>query len=309
MSKKALRLKRLLKLRNKAGFTLVEVIIACALLGVLVIGIMAFITPVLKMVRSKESNARALMLSEAIDNYIATTTQYAYYVQTISNAAKSDTTGVTPSVMSLKYTGTEFPKKANKGLSTLKTCYDNMTNKDKYEVRCIGMRWLEDPLSGEKKLMLTNEFVDQNSMALDASKSVPVFETCFYDGLYPIVKFENYNNQYQINGADQVEADKVDIAPGLKITVDVYTDMDCYRVTENVRKSATLSYVGTTYTEFNVIKNYLLNKGDFEVIPNIEANTYDGASAKDLAVQYKEDGNSYYYPESFIYYIARKPKT
>lgn len=302
------KLKRLLRLRNSAGFTLVEVVIACALLGILIIGVMGFITPVLSSVREKEQNARAVLLSKAIDEYIANTIQYAYFVTTFSGAASGDTTGASPAVAALKYTDTEFEKKQNKGLSTLKTCFDNMTN-DTYEIRCIGVRWRADSASGSRKLMLTNETVNQSTLALDPAKSRLVFEECFYDGLYPVITFDNYSNQYQINGVNRVEDSKVDIAAGLMITADVYTNPDCYNIKSDTRDKAMVSYTGVTYTSFNNIKSNLINKGDYEIIPNIEVKSYDDAKSADGAIVYSEGGESYYYPESFVYYIARKTKT
>ncbi len=302
------KLRRLLRLRNNAGFTLVEVVIACALLGILIVGMLGFITPVLNSVREKEQNARAVLLSKAVDEYIANTIQYAYFVTTFSGAASGDTAGSSPAVAALKYTGTEFIKKQNKGLSTLKTCFDNMT-KDTYEIRCIGVRWREDSANGSRKLMLTNETVDQSTLALDPSKSRLVFEECFYDGLYPVISFDNYSNQYQINGTDRVEADKVDIAPGLMITAEVYTDPDCYNVKDTTREAAMISYTGISYVAFNNIKSYLINKGDYEVIPNIEVHNYGDAKSADGAIVYSEGGENYYHPESFIYYIVRKTKT
>lgn len=306
------KLKRLLRLRNKSGFTLVEVIIACALLGILVIGVMGFVTPVLNSVREKEKNARAYLLSEAINTYIAQTTQYAYYVVSITGAASGDTTGATPAAVSASYSGTEFSKKSGKGLSTLKTTLNNMTD-DAYEVRCIGIRWREDRINGTKKLMLTNETVDQTKLTLDPNKSRLVFEECFYNGLYPTIRFENYDNQYQIKEGDtmvdRVEAKDVDIAPGLGIIVDVYTTLDCYSTDSATRNKALFNTEGSCYVGFNNIKSTLMNKGDYEVIPNQELNTYDAARAKDTSAVATVEGKTYYSPESFIYYIVRKTKT
>lgn len=300
--------KRFLRLRNSAGFTLVEVVVSCALLGVLIAGIMGFVTPILNSVRDKEQDARAVLLSKAVDEYVAATTQYAYFVTSVSGAATGDTVGGTPAVRSAKYNGTEFTKKQGKGLETLKTCFDKM-EKDTYEIRCIGVRWHEDSVSGERKLMLTNEIVDQSTLALDPSKSKLVFEECFYDGLYPVITFENYNNQYQVNGVDRVEADKVDVAPGLMITTDVYTDLDCYSTVQSTREDAWLSYTGVSYVAFNNIRSNLINnKGSYEVIPNIEIKDYDAARTADSSLVYTAEGKSYYHPESFIYYIVRKTK-
>lgn len=302
------KLKRLLRLRNSAGFTLVEMVIACALLGILIVGILGFITPILSSVREQEKNARATMLSKAIDDYIAAATQYAYYVTTFSGAATSDTVGSPPPIAALTYSGSEFAKKNGKGLNTLMTSFGKM-KADTFEIRCIGLRWRLDPVSGTRKIMLTNESVDQTTLGLNSGKSKLVFEECFYDGLYPVVTFGNYTNEYEVGGVPQVTGSDVDIAPGLMISTSVYTTPSCYNTDSTVRENAMLSTEGIAYTGFNNIKNPLINRGDYEVIPNLEVNSYDDALTKDSALSFTEDGEEYYYPESFIYYIVRKTKT
>lgn len=186
------RIKRLLRLRNKSGFTMTEVIIACALLGILVLGIMGFVTPILSSVRAKEQNARAVLLSEAIDTYIANTIQYSYHVAVVDYASAADTrandtrSDRKPNVYFTTYTGTEFKSK-DEGLSDLMGRVSG-----EYEVRCIGVRWLDVPGERIKKLMLTNEKVDQATGALDEDGWIEVFDSIFYDGLYPVFRFKNY---------------------------------------------------------------------------------------------------------------------
>ena len=55
---------RLLKRRNNGGFTLIEVIISCALLAILILAVMGMVTPVMSVVMSNEKNANALMIAE-----------------------------------------------------------------------------------------------------------------------------------------------------------------------------------------------------------------------------------------------------
>lgn len=318
------KVKRLLRLRNKSGFTLVEVIIACALLGILILGVCGFASPILSGVREKEQNARAVMLSEAIDSYIANSIQYAFYVQTFSYCASSDTdkaTGDLP-IAAVKYSGSEFEKYKDKGLSDMLGCLKNDLAGEVFELKCIGIRWKEIPgTGGRKKLMLTNEKVDQTTGRLYPDEAELVFDPVFYDGLYPIVKFENYSNQYQLGGVDQVSDDKLDIAPGLKITTEVYLSDRCYNAAEVERKKASATFSGVTFTEFPNIKSNLLNKGVYKIQPEIWAHeatdshgktvpSYMGAYGIDLGYRYTgDDGGLYYYPNTFIYYIARKTKT
>lgn len=305
------RIKRLLRLRNSSGFTLVEVIVACALLGILILGIMGFVTPILSSVREKEKNARALMLSEVLNTYIFSELQYAYYVATITGAATQETTivaGNPPAVYPLTYSGSEFPKAKDKnlGLSTLHERFKKLGSDD-YEIRCIGIRWLGEAVTHEKKLMVTHEKVkwDENKIWLDTSKQKLLFEDCFYDGLYPIVRFENYSNQYHLD-ADKRD-DTENIASGLGLFVDVYTKPDCYNTKAEVREKALLTWSGESYIGFTNIKNTLDDKTQSnEIVPNIQVNTYAAALGKDSSAAYTSDGEKYYYPESFIFYIAYK---
>ena len=310
------RMKRLLRLRNKSGFTLVEVIVACALLGVLVLGIMGFATPVLSGVRTKEQNARAVLLSEAIDTYIANTTKYAYYVQTISLATSSDTAGASPKAVSLKFScdpsDYRYADYHGKGLEDLKQMLTKPLNKEDFEIRCIGMRWMEIPgENGAKKLMLTNEKVDQDSLEL--TKTEPVFDSVFYDGMYPVLRLENYARvkDSSVTGGyrDPVDTDpqsELEMVMGLKISTDVYLSDECYSTDDDTREDATMTVSGMTYADFTILRNPIQNQTKTYMIqPDIAANMdYSAACIADGAAD--ED---FYYPNTFIYYIVRKNKT
>lgn len=315
------RIKRLLRKRNNGGFTLVEVVIASALLGVLMLGVFGFVQPVLNSVKAKEQNARAVMLCETVESYIANSIKYAYYVQTFSGVIADDVKsagGTKAPIVAEKYTGTEFPANADDSLGLMLNCLNTTLGTANYEIRCIGMRWLDDPKSGEKKLMLTNEVVDQSTLALDPTKAKPVFETCFYDGLYPVLKFNNYDNQYTVLDkstglpVDRYEADEVKIAPAVEITMDVYLDPACYSVDENIRKAANVSFVGTTYQDFrNISSTSTINQaGAYKVQPGVEVHTYNEAYAASSSLVYNDyTVGDCYYPDTFIYFIARKSKT
>ena len=77
-------MKKLIKLlkrrRKNSGFTLVEMVISCGLLGILVVGITLFISPVLQSAASNEVNVRATLLADTVNNYISRTTRGSYYV-------------------------------------------------------------------------------------------------------------------------------------------------------------------------------------------------------------------------------------
>lgn len=341
------RIKRLLRKRNNGGFTLVEVIVASALLGVLILGMFGFVQPVLRSVREKEQNARAVMLAETVESYIASSTKYAYYVQTFSGVVLDD---VKPSgssgapIKSAKYVSNadalidknaDDEEQAKKEAETLDgvfvaaegsldgmiNCMYNILNKENYEIRCIGMRWLEDPKSGERKLMLTNEVVnvtEDKKLWLDLSKSKNVFETCFYDGLYPVLHFRNYTNQYKVLDSttslpeDKFAEDELKIAAGLEITMDIYLDASCYSTDNTTRENANQTFTGTLFSDFrNISSTNTINvDGEFKIHPNTQVHSYSEALGKSGTLVYDnpEVGETYY-PDTFIFYLARKTKT
>jgi len=339
------RIKRLLRKRNNGGFTLVEVIVASALLGVLMLGVFGFVQPVLKSVKEKEQNARAVMLAETIESYISSSTKYAYYVQTFSGVTHSDVKSLNSATLApiaqAKYNSNplllvdedaddkEQAKKdaeladnvfvaAEGTLENMMNCMNNVVGTENYEIRCIGMRWLLDAKSGEKKLMLTNETVDQKTGALDLSKSRLVFEPCFYDGLYPILYFRNYTNQYKVlddgssTPTDKYTEEELKIAAGLEITMDIYLDAICYSTTDAWRSNAGQSFTGTMFTDFRNISsvNTINTAKEYKIHPNAELHSYSAALGSSVSEVYNnpEVGNTYY-PDTFIYFLARKTKT
>lgn len=315
------RIKRLLGKRNNGGFTLVEVIVASALLGVLLLGVLGFSQPVLKSVKEKEQNARAVMLCETIESYIASSTKYAYYVQTFSGVTDADSISTTTdpaAIVNAKYVGAEYTDFTGASLSDMQNCLNNILGTDNYEIRCIGMRWMDDPKTDGKKLMLTNEVVDQKTCSIDNSKTKLVFETCYYDGLYPVLFFNNYDNQYKVidpttgNVVDKYADDEIKLATGLEITVNVYLDPQCYSTKESWRESASMTFVGTTFADYRNISsvNTINVANEYKLSPNIEVRSYNEALAASTSKVYlDEEIGSCYYPDTFIYYIARKTKT
>lgn len=311
------RIKRLLRKRNNAGFTLVEMIVATALLGVLMVGLFGFVQPVMRSVREKEQNARAVMLCETIESYIASSTKYAYYVATFSGVTAADVTSPNPDIFNASYTGTEEPYKSAAGtLEDMKSRMDKLNKYQvNYEIRCIGMRWLADPKNGEMKLMLTNEVVNDD-LSLDLDKSKEVFESCFYDGLYPVLRFGNYDNQYQVLNletstvVDKYAPEDVKIASGLEITIDIYLEPYCYSTTETERNQANMTFTGTTYADYRNISGIYNQSGENRVLPNAELHSYEEALAASPGKTYDDpDVGECYYPDTYIYYIARKTKT
>lgn len=171
-------------LSRKNGYTLVEVIVASALLAVLMIGITMFIGPVLSNVASNETSARANNVAESVQYYISRNLRNASFVAIFSDAQMSDftsqanindTTSPLNEVLAKAVTGS-MPDYVSKQLSK--------TGDPLYDVKCMSIRSVTDAKSGETKYLLYDEYFSSGADTLDSSKSSLVFEQCFYEGLF-----------------------------------------------------------------------------------------------------------------------------
>lgn len=284
--KKLLNPKRLLKKRNNGGFTLLEVIVSCALLGILVVGVMTFVSPIFNMLRINEKNARATLLSETLDSYIAGSLKNAKMVEVFTNTTRDHA----------KTDGME----GTTGLQNINQFME--ANHSDFEVRCIGINWFVDgasPVSGRKKLVLTNCEVDKNYSTgytnnLVITKETKVFDDTLYDGLYPIVTIETFASQ------DSAGNDKSTNASGYKITADIYGDPRCYSViSDAARGNSYLSFKGATYVQ---CVNMTAPASNIIELNSTQAAIDSGRSGN----EYTENGESYYYPDTYIYYVVPK---
>ena len=65
-------LKYLMKLRSRKAFTLVELVIAMAILALLMVSVAAFSTPVQQMVKATASDADSITINKVMGDYIET---------------------------------------------------------------------------------------------------------------------------------------------------------------------------------------------------------------------------------------------
>lgn len=289
--KKLLNPKRLLKKRNNSGFTLLEVVVSCALLGILVVGVMTFASPIFNMLKVNEKNARATLLSETLDSYIAGCLKNAKMVEVFTNTSleHAENAGMA---------GTTGHQNINQFMTA---------NHDNFEVRCIGINWFVDeasPIAGRKKLVLTNCQVDNNySVGYDNNlviiNATKMFDDSLYNGLYPIVTLETFASQ------DSAGNDTSTNAPGYKITANIYSDPKCYSVTsDTARAKSHLSFRGATYVQCVNMRN------DTGFIPASEITelntTQDAIDSGRSANEYTENGESFFYPDTYIYYVVPK---
>lgn len=272
------RLKRLLRRKRKnSGFTLVELVISCALLGILVVGVTAFIGPVLQSAASNEKNVRATLLTQTIDEYVNRCIRDSYYVAIFTNASRD-----------MAEDGGAIAN--NENIAAMKAFVDQ--NNDIYELKCFSFSWAEDTYSHENKYMLMSETFQNATTALLTSstgditekKPTSVFEYCMYDGLFPEFQVEQLKGKADASSDSVSESDtsgsEVPVA-ATKTTYTVYTKQEM----------ETPDFIGIGYTDF----------------VNVRARSESNKTLKFQFYPITDMGVTEGHPSTFIYYVARKP--
>ena len=305
---------QILRKRRNSGFTLVEVIISCVLLGILILGMFSIVTPIISGVKNREQSANALMLAEAADMYINRSIQNAIYVAIFENAKPAD-----------MQQGAEGAKTIarSKQMEEMLEFINGSDNKDAdgneiYELKCIGIRWAYDAKSQRHKYMITNERVNKTTGAVDYSTNVPdttnpgspksylVFETIFYDDLFPKFGFDILEtNVLDEDGNPVMEDDgvtpKMAEVPAIKTTLNVYRDAEMDELapqTNNYVECINISRQQMS-TEYKLFSKKGVKAGD---------GTYIADSAT-VFTHAESEFNDNEQPETYIYYITRKLKT
>ena len=193
-------LKRLLSKRNNGGFTLIEVVISVGLLGVLLVAMTIFVTPILQASNETQTDIRAGILAESLEAYIDRSVKVSKYVTVFSGVSAANLPTIYGDVALDRFDATKVDPD--------------------YEVRCIGINWETDVQTNEQKYMLkiwkVKEGVGTNHVRLDTSNKV--FEDCFYDGLFPEISVE----QLKLYEEDGVTVKQT--APALWLEVNVYNN-------------------------------------------------------------------------------------
>ncbi len=278
--KKLLKLKRLLRARNKSGFTLVEVIISCSLLAILVLGIMSFVTPVLKMLSSGQKNARATMLAETLDTYISGVLRTASVVEVFENVPIA-----APSTSNLSMAS------YGSGITNINTFMATDDNSDKYEVRALGIITKNEGDLNRQGVRVYNMDVDQSTFAAKMPTASLAFHDLMFEGLYPIVQVSTFLSEED----DVDESAGIPNAKGYKVETLVYTDSKCYNIDSDERDKSLLVFQGVTFFE-----NLNFKTGASDVI-KVAA---DAQTAMDAYAEHSSGG--LFYPATIIYYVAPK---
>lgn len=282
------RLKRLSRWRNSSGFTLVEVIVSTALLGVLIIGILLFMTPVFSLAGSSETNTKANRFATTMELYVSKSLRSSVYIKVYTGAEIGDITSTSGAI----YTDADFQSMKDFVIA----------NSENYELRCMSIRYVEDtnPRNSSVgdtayKYMLYNDKIDTAKYFIDKNKSELVFDECFYEDIYPKFSFAVKPVYFDENGAvidataPDIEFDtegkpktaKLTLYPAVEMNIDIYEEEgmgDYSRV-----------FKGLSYIEANNIKSLQLNsKGTYKIYQPMEVT--DGTTNKD----------------TYIFYVARK---
>ncbi|MBD5129035.1 MAG: type II secretion system protein [Ruminococcaceae bacterium] len=296
---------RLLKRRNNGGFTLIEVIVSCALLGILILAVMGMITPVMSTVMSNEKNANALMIAEAMEAHIDRNIKNSVYCAVFTNAAANNASYGSKST-DMESTG---PIVNSDAFTEMVDFMQADNNKDIYEMKIIAVRWLEDTKTHRYKYMLTNikpKIKDDGSLDVHALYSAPetrVFEDCFYENLFPDVKFEVLAyNEHEDNDSTKPITSTRNVA--LKTTIDVYSNSGM----------EALAASGDGYADFINIRTKSINPdGDYKLY-SIEGGNDAMGQPITVTTQLRTDDELTAtfgvtaHPETYIFYITRKLK-
>ncbi len=185
----------LLKKRNSGGYTLVEVVVATALLGILIVGVLLFMTPVFGMMESNKYASQADRLTTTMETYISKTLRRSLYVKIFTGADDTDATSMTGAI------------RDHGDYKELVTFMNTGDNKNKYKLNCLSVRYEVDqnPRNNSEgdtamKYMLYNEKINTTHYTLDDAEQL-VFDESFYEDLYPTVSIETLKVHFDSSGA------------------------------------------------------------------------------------------------------------
>ncbi|MCM1168242.1 MAG: type II secretion system GspH family protein [Ruminococcus sp.] len=297
---------RLLKKRGKSGFTLVEVVISCVLLGILILGVFSVVTPIISGVKSREQSANALMLAEAAEMYIDRSIKNSVFVAIFENAKPDD----------MKEDGA-IPKSPQ--MAEMLAFINNSDNKDAagndiYELKCIAIKWEDDPkhysvldpttAAHSHKYMIYTETIDKTTGAVKSgTTSYPVFEVGFYENLYPQFTFDNIFTVNVLNDDGTVK-----MKDGEPVTEDVeklavHTVINVYRD----EAMTDVALIGDGYADLTNIKRQQTT-GYYKLFSKNGMKDDDGNIIPDTGTVLTNTFLENERPETYVYFVTRKLK-
>lgn len=300
-----IKLKRLFNKRNAGGYTLVEVIIATALLGILIVGVLGFVTPVFSIMQSSDEVKKAERAAATMEHYIAKNLRKSLYIKVYTNAAIDDLNGPTAWI---QQDDADFEKMVN--------FFDSNERKEDYTLRCLSIKYETDSNirnsstgATAQKYMLytysydwaTGEFVDP----------VNVFEECFYEDIYPKFSFEsrsvwvNPDTNAEVEAPTTAEAPESDDAAGssesgesgesaeapvtpVQLTPAVVMDVNIYN-SQDIDNNMNLLFSGRSFIEVNNVKNAEINQSsayDYKIFPPYDLSIDASYNGRDIYIIY-----------------------
>lgn len=275
--------RRFLK-RNSGGFTLVEVIISCALLGILILGVIMFVSPILNSVNSTNKNTRASNAAETVEYYISRSIRNAAYITILTN--------------------TDFEEASNSDvLAGLLEKYGLENVSGQYSLKCISIRYAMDSKSKTRKYFICNETFDTHGVLQANSGPAPdtmVFDPCYFDGIYPEVVFSPVKVTKKVKQPDGTEKDEDVLTAALEMTVRVYDSEDM--------NGDDMIFEGVGYTTLRNIDAAYQDANSSLGFNMLDKDNLDSDSEKKLGtlpVKMREIADDDH-RETYIFYVERK---
>ncbi len=224
------KIKAIFKRRASHGFTLVEMIVAVALLAVLLGGMMILVAPILESYADDKQFVTAENISTCMVEHITHTLRNSGQVVVVENASYGDTS--TNSLVTTKVNAMK------------KYVDDSNTNYATRALKCISLRYFDGKyyLCNEGFSATGNTLSGNAASTVDALKG-KVFSDVLYNDLYMNFDFSMASvatGEKDASGNDKFEVSKHTLA----LDIESYADKD--------RKN--LVYTGKTVTEMRQVK-------------------------------------------------------
>ena len=237
-------------LKRKNGYTLVEVIVASALLAVLLVGITMFIGPVMSNVASNEKSARSSNVAESVQYYISRNLRNAAFVAIFSDASMADFTDQS------KISNPSLPQNQVLAKAVTGSMPDYVSNQkssggdELYVLKCMSIRKVTDAKSGDTKYFLYDEYFSSGADTLDSTKSSAVFEQCFYEGIYMDCSFAHVQSAPSDSSSDE-STPPTPVTPTYRPAIEIKINI----FDQPAMDSSDLIFSGKGYTELINVKN------------------------------------------------------
>lgn len=247
---------RLFKRKNSSGFTLVEIVVALALLAVLMAGMMIMITPIVRSFNDTSRDLVAENVSTCVQSYITSSIRNANQIVIFANT-----------------NDTKLKENGNTVISDLKKFCQTKTSdgNDAYTLKCISLRYD----SSDQRYYLYTETINTSgsgdtSDPLNAATRTEVFSRCLYNDLYI-----NYDFDKPLDMDKTGEAQQPVREDALQMSVETYADA----------AYSNLIFAGTGLTELRQIKKDIAKNGTG---PSYKLVMYNGEGASSVIPVYKE---------------------